>query len=61
MIAHAISFSIRNLPVFLLIPALVVGLLRYRDEPLAERLLSWVLLLPIGITGITYGSFISVM
>ncbi|HXT79600.1 MAG TPA: DUF6790 family protein [Acetobacteraceae bacterium] len=55
MIPGVIGFSIRNLPALLFVLALVVGLLRRHDGPLAQRLLSWILLLPIGITGLWAG------
>jgi hypothetical protein len=55
MIADVVGFSIRNLPAFLFVIALVVALLRRHDGPLAQRLLSWILLLPIGVTGLWAG------
>jgi hypothetical protein len=50
MIADVLGFSIRNLPAFLFVLALAVALLRRHDGALAQRLLSWILLLPIGVT-----------
>jgi hypothetical protein len=55
MIADAVSFSLRNLPAFLFVFALAVALVRRHDGPLARQLLSWILLLPIGITGLWAG------
>jgi hypothetical protein len=57
MIAEVLGFSIRNLPAFLFVIALAVALLRRHDGPLAQRLLSWILLLPIGVTGLWAGIF----
>ena len=52
MIAEAIGFVLRNLPAFLLVAALLIAAVRRDDQPTAERFLSWILLLPVGITGI---------
>ncbi len=57
MIAEAIAFSIRNLPALLFVLAFVVAMLQRRGGRLAERLLSWILLLPIGVTGLWAGAF----
>ncbi len=57
MIAHAIEFVLRNLPALLLVVALVIAAARRGDEPAAERFLSWILLLPIGVTGVWAGAF----
>ena len=46
MIAHIIGFVLQNLPALLLIIALVVVAARRRHGPVAERFLSWILLLP---------------
>jgi disulfide bond formation protein DsbB len=55
MIGEAIGFFLRNLPAFLFVAALVFAtLLRGRGDP-AERLLAWILLLPIGVTGLWAG------
>ncbi len=48
MIAEIIGFSLRNLPAILFVLAFPCALLHRNDRPLAERLLSWLLLLPIG-------------
>jgi hypothetical protein len=55
MIAEVMGFAIRNLPALLFVLALVATLLRQEEGPLAERLLSWILLLPIGVTGLWAG------
>src|SRR6185437_7034419 len=55
MIAEAIGFSIRNLPVLLFILALAIAALQRHGEPAAQRFLSWILLLPIGVTGLWAG------
>lgn len=47
----AIGFVIRNLPVILLGLALVAAVLGRRGS-FPERLLAWILLLPIGMTGL---------
>lgn len=57
MIAVAIGSAIRNLPVILFVLAFALALLRRRERPFPERLLSWVLLLPIGATGLWAGFF----
>jgi hypothetical protein len=55
MIADVIRFSIRNLPALLFVLALAIALLQRGNRSLAERLLSWILLLPIGVTGLWAG------
>jgi hypothetical protein len=57
MIAQAIGFSVRNLPALLFVIALVVAGLRSGQGSAAHRLLSWILLLPIGVTGLWAGVF----
>ena len=57
MIAHVIGFVLQNLPALLFVVALVVAAARRRHGPAAERLLSWILLLPIGVTGLWAGAF----
>ena len=55
MVGEAIDFFLRNLPAFLFVAALIFALLlRSRGGP-AERLLAWILLLPIGVTGLWAG------
>lgn len=55
MIAEAIGFALRNLPAVLLVLALVMASLRSSPQPAAERYLAWLLLLPIGVTGLWAG------
>lgn len=55
MIAGAISFVIRNLPAFLLALALLLGATGRHPSDAASRFLGWVLLLPIGVTGLWAG------
>ena len=57
MVAHIIGFLLQNLPALLFVIALVIAAARRRHGPLAERFLSWILLLPIGITGLWAGAF----
>lgn len=57
MIAAVIGSAIRNLPVILFVLALALALLCRRERPLSRRLLSWLLLLPIGVTGLWAGTF----
>jgi hypothetical protein len=55
MIPEAIGFFLRNLPAFLFVAALVLAAwLRHRSGA-AERFLAWILLLPIGVTGLWAG------
>lgn len=55
MVAEAIAFLIRNLPVVLLALALVLGASGRPRGDAASRFLAWVLLLPIGVTGLWAG------
>ena len=57
MVAHIIRFVLQNLPALLFVVALLVAAARGRHAPVAERFLSWILLLPIGITGLWAGAF----
>ncbi len=57
MIASAIRFLLQNLPAVLFVIALVIAAATRRDGPAAERFLSWILLLPIGVTGVWAGIF----
>ena len=50
--AETVAFVLRNLPVFLLVAALVAAGLSRSGAPIADRLLDWILLLPIGVSGI---------
>lgn len=55
MTVGTIGFVLRNLPAVLLVIALAVAALRHGRGNAAERYLSWVLLLPIGVTGLWAG------
>src|SRR5580700_7539315 len=57
MMAETIAFVLRNLPVFLFVAALVFAWLSRSGPPIAARLLAWILLLPIGVTGISAAVF----
>jgi hypothetical protein len=57
MIAYAIGFVLHNLPALLFVAALVIAAARRGHASAAERFLSWILLLPIGITGLWAGAF----
>jgi hypothetical protein len=57
MIASAIRFLLQNLPAILFLLALLIAAATRRDGPAAERFLSWILLLPIGVTGLWAGAF----
>src|SRR5271170_765441 len=57
MVAHIIGFLLQNLPALLFIVALLVAAAQRHRGPVAERFLSWILLLPIGITGLWAGAF----
>src|ERR1700735_4555629 len=52
MMAETIAFVLRNLPVFLFVAALLFAWLSRSGLPIADRLLAWILLLPIGVTGL---------
>ena len=52
MIGETIGFLLRNLPAVLLVAALVVATPRRGVESAVERFLGWILLLPIGVTGL---------
>jgi hypothetical protein len=54
MVGEAIGFFLRNLPAFLFAAALLIAVLRSEGD-VAERLLAWILLLPIGLTGLWAG------
>ena len=55
--AETIAFVLRNLPVFLFVAALALAAASRSDAPLADRLLAWILLLPIGVTGLWAAAF----
>jgi len=50
--AETIAFVLRNLPVLLFVAALVFAGLSRSRAPIADRLLNWILLLPIGVSGL---------
>jgi hypothetical protein len=52
MMAETIAFVLRNLPVFLFVAALALTAARRNGASGPERLLGWILLLPIGVTGL---------
>ena len=52
MMAETIAFVLRNLPVFLFTAALALAAMRRTGGSGPERLLGWLLLLPIGVTGL---------
>ncbi len=55
MVAETIGFLIRNLPAVLLVIALVLGAAGRPQGDAPGRFLAWVLLLPIGVTGLWAG------
>jgi hypothetical protein len=57
MISYAIRFVLHNLPALLFVVALAIAAAQRGRESIAERFLSWILLLPIGITGLWAGAF----
>src|SRR5580693_3090139 len=52
MMAETIAFVLRNLPVFLFMAAIVLAGLNRSGGTIAECLLAWILLLPIGVSGL---------
>jgi hypothetical protein len=52
MMAETIAFVLRNLPVFLFVAALALPAASRSGAPIADRLLAWILLLPIGVSGL---------
>jgi hypothetical protein len=52
MMADLIPFVLRNLPLFLFVAALALAAASRSGAPIADRLLAWILLLPIGVTGL---------
>ncbi len=55
--AETIAFVLRNLPVFLFVAALALAAARRTGAPAADRLLAWILLLPVGVTGLWAAAF----
>lgn len=56
-VGTAIAFVLKNLPVLLLVLALLCAWLVPSSRPTPERYLAWILLLPIGVTGVWAGLF----
>jgi hypothetical protein len=52
VVADLIPFVLRNLPLFLFVAALALAVASRSGAPIADRLLAWILLLPIGVTGL---------
>ncbi len=53
MIAASIAFVLSNLPAFLFVAALLIAALQRASRwSTPERFLSWILLLPVGVTGL---------
>ena len=50
--AELIAFVLRNLPVFLFVAALALAATVRTGAPAADRFLAWILLLPVGVTGL---------
>jgi hypothetical protein len=57
MMAGYAGFLVRNFPALLFVVALGVAATRRGHGSTAERFLSWILLLPIGVTGLWAGIF----
>jgi hypothetical protein len=57
MISYTIRFVLHNLPALLFAVAIVIAAGQRDNKVVAERFLSWILLLPIGITGLWAGAF----
>jgi hypothetical protein len=55
MAREAIGLLLRNLPAFLFAAALLLATLSRNGKPAPERFLAWILLLPIGVTGLWAG------
>jgi hypothetical protein len=55
MVGEVIGFFLRNLPAFLFVAALVIAVSMRGRGDIAERILAWTLLLPIGVTGLWAG------
>jgi len=52
MIAELIALVLRNAPVFLFIAALAMAAATARSGPAVDRFLAWILLLPVGVSGL---------
>jgi len=55
VIPEVIGSLLRNLPAVLFVIALIIATAHRREGGAAERYLSWILLLPIGVTGLWAG------
>ena len=55
--ADLIPFVLRNLPLFLFVAALALAAASRSGAPIADRLLAWILLLPVGVTGLWAAAF----
>src|SRR5271170_2332091 len=55
MVAETIGFVLRNLPAILFVLAIVLSASTNSHGTPVERLLAWILLLPIGVTGLWAG------
>jgi hypothetical protein len=56
MMAQLIGFLIRNLPAVLFVAAVILSV-SHRHGSVADRLLDWILLLPIGVAGLWAGIY----
>jgi hypothetical protein len=57
MIAETVRFIFRDFPAIMLVLALLIPAFSRERGAVPERFLSWVLLLPIGLTGLWAGAF----
>jgi hypothetical protein len=57
LIAQTIEFLARNLPAVMLVVAVIAAALTRHPQAPAERFLAWLLLLPIGVSGLWAGLF----
>jgi hypothetical protein len=57
VVGQTIGFLLRNLPAVLFGAALIFAAMRSMPDNIAERYLGWILLLPIGVTGLWAGAF----
>lgn len=58
MIAESVAFVLRNLPAFLFVSGVLLAAVRRNSHwSTPERFLSWILLLPLGVTGLWAGLF----
>ncbi|MCK0209870.1 hypothetical protein MWN33_17705 [Starkeya koreensis] len=55
--AEAIRFVLTNLPAFLFVIAVAAAFMTGGEEPLPNRLLRWLLLLPVGVASLWAGLF----